>query len=202
MKDTRLKIGIDLDGVLANFIAEYRKVCSQVSGRILPTDQVDWDASNWELTKAQHDEAWKIITATDNFYANLKPLESCIIEKVKELADKYRLYFITTRPPTAGWPIENQSAWWIEYFCNLRFPTVIVSKEKGQVAAALGLDAFLDDAPANIENVAKYSPKTKLFLRDQQYNRSFDGEYTRVFNFNEFVSEIDRMLENDSTGVK
>jgi len=191
MKDNRLKIGVDLDGVLSNFIKKYREICMDISGRELPLISSDWNQTNWNLEKKQHDEAWEVVKSTHSFYRYLDVLPGASISSVVRLAKVHRLYFITTRPPTEGSPIEIQSAGWLAGRFALNYPTVIVADNKGPVAKGLALDAFIDDKPENLTDIHEYSPSTKLYLRDQAWNSSFTHPAVeRVETFDKFVEVI------------
>lgn len=194
MKDTRLKLGIDVDGILSDFVLRYREICLTLSARAVPQAVTDWGMSNWGLTQEEHKQAWAIVTATPNFYLGLPPYEEINRRAMIEFSRKHRLYFITTRMATAGAPIEIQTGAWLSLYCGIEYPTVLVEEQKGQVAAALKLDAMIDDRPENLLAVQQLSPNTTLFLRDRGWNHNahqvLDG-YTRVHSFQEFEDALE-----------
>jgi 5'(3')-deoxyribonucleotidase len=196
LKDTRLKLGIDVDGVLADFTTAYREVCEKIVGKPLPTMPTDWYQSNWGLTNKDHDKAWREVEATHNFYYHLKPLPESKFFNLQALDLTHRLYFITTRPPTKGLPIEVQTEDWLTRFFFLRNPTVIVTRNKGIVSSALEIDSFIDDRPENLLDIRTNSPNTNIFLMDQSWNKDYTG-FSRVSDLSEFVSKATGV----STGV-
>lgn len=193
MKDTRLRLGIDVDGIFSDFVASYREVCMKVVGRPLPEAVTDWGMSNWGLTAAEHKKAWELVTNTRDFYLLLPPYEEIWRDRgaLIDFNHKHRLYFITSRATTIGMPIEMQTAYWLASKCGVTFPTVIVEEQKGQIAAALKLHAMIDDRPENLAAVQEHSPNTVLYLRDRSWNQNahhvIDGPYTRVHSFAEFI---------------
>jgi hypothetical protein len=198
MKDTRLKIGIDLDGVVSNFIQKYREICIGICGHDLPHESSDWNQTNWNLDKEVHNKAWGIIKNTHSFYRYLEVLPGVSIVSMIRLSKAQRLFFITTRPPTEGAPIEIQSAAWLVNNFSIAYPTVIVADNKGPIAKGLGLDAFIDDKPENLLDVHEYSPETKLFVRSQAWNEKFTHpSVTRVDDFNAFVNELEPKMEQN-----
>ena len=112
-----------------------------------------------------------------------------------DLNDAHDLYFITDRFDTKGLSATRQTVDWIAYYLVGRPPAgVIVAKKKGPVAAALGLDAFLDDKPENCLDVCDAVPNCRVYLCTLPHNLSYkqiDGNYLpRVADFNEFAKLI------------
>ena len=102
----------------------------------------------------------------------------------------YTVYFITNRRQGAGFPIEQQTQMWLSDL-GIQFPTVIVTKDKGPIVAALELDVFVDDKYANMVSIEKHSPKTKLFFMTQPQNEELEipKNWTRVNDFMSFVGK-------------
>lgn len=183
-RDKRLKIGIDLDGVCADFVGAFRKLAQATIGK--PADaapSVDWDFSNWGISDAEMDQLWKQIRATPNFWYTLAPEggTSALLQAYR----KHRLFFITTRVPTVGLPVEEQSARWLDANFNIGYPTVLVTKKKGLVAQALELDAFIDDKLSNCDEV--FPVVNATYLKDTSYNQEAIP-YARVATLDEFLA--------------
>ena len=60
------------------------------------------------------------------------------------------VFFVTSRP---GLRAKLQTERWLLYTMDFACPTVIVSRQKGLVAAALGIDLIVDDKPENVREV-------------------------------------------------
>jgi uncharacterized HAD superfamily protein len=196
MKDTRLRLGIDIDGVLSDFTTPYHTICEQLTGKVLPAEVKDWFQSNWNLTPEIHKQAWDVISNTKNFYLHNMPFSDILNFDMTAFSKKYRLYFITTRVITEGDPIEIQTAKWLSC-CGIKYPTVLVEKQKGEIARALRLDAIIDDRPENLIEVSEKSTDTVLFLRDREWNQDADEKikvpYTRVYSFQEFSDIVNNL---------
>lgn len=188
MEDKRPAIGLDLDGVLADFSGEFsRRINEKYGLNSDPTKQTDWDFLCQGVTAEQEAAIWADIDATPNFWLTLNPLTQLEPNNLRP----YKTYFITSRPETAGMTCDEQSAIWLRRHFFIANPTVIVSSMKGPLVMALGVKAFLDDKPENCLNVRAYSPFTKVFILTQPYNVNFDQpSVTRVATVAEFFERI------------
>lgn len=186
----RLKIGIDIDGVLANFVGAFSKLAHERFGKPakLPYEQVDWDWANAGITEKEISKLWAVIRATENFWQTLEPYP---VDLLLPVSLQHDVYFITHRVSTAGRSTTEQSARWIQYHYGIKFPQVIPTRFKGDVADALQLDAFIDDKPSNIIEVAKRVPEADVFVLDAGYNRvpELDG-FPRVKSVDYFLREV------------
>ncbi len=100
------------------------------------------------------------------------------------------MYYITTRAYCDGSPTEKHTASWLSAKFGLSYPTVIVSKNKGAVAAALELDAFIDDNYDNLVSVAMQRPNADLYYRLSPYSVVGDFDFVDVTGFSEFVDLV------------
>lgn len=165
-----MKIGIDMDGVLCDFVKGYNALAKAHLNINLPYPAQTW---NWHLdngmTQAQADRLWEIIKTT-TFHGTLLPLDGAIeaIERLNKLSHQGNdIYFITSR---SGALAKFYAEMWLA-FHGMDRPTVLIAKDKGPIAAGLLLDMFVDDLPDNIVTVGKASA-ARLYLIDHPYNQS------------------------------
>lgn len=195
-----MRIGVDIDGVLARFNEDYIKMCIKLTGRDLfgPDFQPRvWDfPENQGYTVAEVLAVWGRIKTSLDFWFNLKPYHDTqtALELLTEHEDMGSdLYFITARP---GYKAKDQTERWLETYApfNARTPTVLISSMKGLCAKALALDVYIDDRYENVVNVREMSPKTKVFLMDRTWNQSeggiLRGDVTRVFSVAEMFETV------------
>lgn len=183
-------IGIDIDGVLANFNARYRDMLVQVTGRdLIPVDDCSsvtadhtppcWNyAPVYGYTREEDSRTWVAIRDSPDFWMSPDPLPAALPflwalqASDRRTAPEY--YFITTRP---GASVKYQTERWLQ---NLGFynPTVLITRgDKGQLAAGLGLTHFIDDRPENCLDVrAARGERCRVFLLDARYNRAQQDE--------------------------
>lgn len=187
-------VGCDLDDCLADFIEAFVRMAHRMYGRpALDLRPTSWEWDNLGLSKADIDGVWDRIVKIPNFWDGLQVLPGVDPRLVRYLDVRSDLYFPTARARTMGADVANQSAYWLDRNFGIRYPRVIVSNEKGPLAAALKYDYFLDDRAKNCLEVKAARPKCKVFLNDASHNQSFDltkHGIPRVSGFNEFAKIV------------
>lgn len=186
-----MRIGFDIDGVLANFIPAYQDLVVEVAGedRFLPGDNVNPPCWNWPQHRGYSEEVvgevWKQIIASPSFWNGLGPLEgaSTLALVYEDLCRRHDLYFITARP---GARAKAQTEEWLGYYIagmSGYDPTVLISSDKGLCCKALKLDAYIDDNLDNVDSVSVETaprdkkglrvglPTTRTYLLDRNYNQ-------------------------------
>ncbi len=161
-----LRIGFDLDGVLANF----RQAFSGLARDVLHED-VDAARSPDEPGRrpADLERVWTAIARRHNWWTSLEPFEPEQIPRLYELARKHRweVVFLTKRPPSGGDSVQFQTQWWLEHHGFLLPAVITVPGSRGELANALRLDLVVDDQLMNCADVLGASTaKTVLVLRE------------------------------------
>jgi len=190
-----MRIGIDIDDVLSDFISEYIRIANGMYGvPELNAEPIDWEWSNFPLTKEQHTKIWDKIKNTRNFWLNLKRAKGVTSQNLRTMAKHHDLLFITARVPSKGYSVQQQSAAWLSLELGLKYPTVIEEASKGPLAAALHLDYFIDDRPKNCLEILEEVPTCLVYLKESSHNASYKAPkfITRVKDFNEFADIVFR----------
>ncbi len=191
-----LRIGIDMDGTLADLSAAY----AEIEDRLFGPELAEHERPAPELREAeQHveedapaaatigdnrrvaerrsgrrgtrhrDRVWRAIEGTPNFWMTLKPLEKGVIERLYQLTceHNWEVFFITQRPATAGATVQWQThTWLVEQ--GFTTPSVIpLSGGRGKCAAAIHLDYLIDDTPKNCVDVLSDSSTRAILLVDE-----------------------------------
>lgn len=188
-----MRIGIDLDDVLVDFISEYIKISNMLWGvPALDAQPIDWEWSNFPVAKEQHGKIWEKIKNTRNFWLNLERAKGVSSQSMRALAKHHDLLFITARVPSKGFSVQQQSAAWLSMNLGLKYPTVIEESNKGPLAAALRLDYFIDDRPKNCLEILGAVPTCLVYLKGSSHNASYKApkSITRVKDFNEFAETV------------
>lgn len=118
------------------------------------------------LSDRQLRQLWAHVRQIENFWESLKEVEPGAVARLARAATLHRweVLFITTRPASAGDTTQIQSQRWLEAH-GFNLPSVyVVSGSRGRVAAALTLDAVLDDRPENCLDVATDSKTTPILV--------------------------------------
>ncbi len=182
-----MRIGIDVDGVFAEFNTAFKQLLPMVPETFVP-DVWDWP-QKYGVTTEQLRTAWETLRASDDFWLSLKPYDdTCeqllVAERLSESG--HDIYFVTAREGTkAKWQTED---WLLRQgsYC----PTVIVvpNRQKVEVCSALGLDAMLDDCLTNVGPIAEVC---RAYLLDRPWNQaSTPASVTRVSTIAHYWAEL------------
>jgi len=138
-----LRIGIDIDGVLADFRAAFRATALRCLRR-----EVD-DTQDPEVPLSADDvrRVWDHIGRTSNWWLDVPAYEPDQIARLYSAARaaNWEIFFMTKRPPSAGDSVQFQTQWWIERF-GFYLPAVMTVN--GSDVAAPVLSTGLVDVKA------------------------------------------------------
>jgi uncharacterized HAD superfamily protein len=205
MEETN-NLGVDLDGVVANYAFTFSQLLRELYGKTLPLVNeddfgLDWDWAKWyPLTKEQIDGAYlEEMPKVENFWMKLKLMDEAdwtyFKDQVQSLK-KTNVYFITSRISTEGYSVVKQSQKWLieKGFEN---PNVIVHNYKGPVVKALNIKAFIDDKFGNCADVLNNNGSNcEVYLRNCNYNLSYNHpKIKRVNSLKEFIDSIKPKLK-------
>lgn len=197
-----MRIGFDIDGVLANFQSPYQDLFISTTGRnmFLAGDRNDPPTWDWPMLRGYTDEetaeVWRIIKTSEDFWLKLQPYHGLptLRTVIKDLERQHEIYFITDR---AGVRPKRQTEIWL--FDHLGYssgglssvwPTVLLVKRglKGAVAKGLNLDIYLDDNLDNAKDIGTTSPTTQSYLLTRPYNaHEATGPFIRVNSLGEML---------------
>jgi hypothetical protein len=160
-----LRLGIDIDGVLADFRSAFHATATRCLGREVPEETRSTPALDPKDVK----RVWQHIAGTPNWWMGLKAYEPDQIVRLYSLARRagWEVFFLTNRPASAGDTVQFQTQWWLEQH-GFYLPAVLtVPGSRGEVANGLRLDLVVDDLVMNcVEAVSASASKALLMLRD------------------------------------
>lgn len=177
-----MRIGIDVDGVLADFNTSFIERVIAVTGKDLfpprPFEIPTWDyPQHYGYTNKECSAVWESIKADTSFWFNLGAYATTAddVQRLHELNDGDNdIYFITSRP---GVEAKEQTEMWLIYQGYNAAPTVLISSEKGLCAKALKLDLYIDDRWENVKNVVETEPTCQTYLFDRPWNQHADPSF-------------------------
>jgi len=184
----------DVDGCLADFMLAWRTLAHGLYGvEVYKTGAPQYDTwSQADLTADQQDHMWRLVKADPQWWYSVPPLVNGEeAERLRELWDRHTLYFVTAR---VGETAKPQTESWLRWHLGIANPTVVISKWKGEVAAALEAHAAVDDKAENAWAVAQHTRgKTRSYLLDRPFNRlSESPAVVRVHTMMEFMDKVDK----------
>jgi hypothetical protein len=161
-----LRIGLDVDGVLADFRSAFHAAAVRVLRRDVARTS-DSPQGAGPLGAADVQRVWDEIAKTRNWWMGLEPYEPEQIARLYALtrASAWEVFFLTKRPPSAGDSVQFQTQWWIERF-GFYLPAVLtVLGSRGDIANGLRLDLVVDDQLINCVEVVSATPTKALLMQ-------------------------------------
>lgn len=175
-------IGIDFDGVVADFISGFRAWVIRQTGRAIVEfpDPQTWEFySEWGLSRDEWEKLLRTFMYSEEF-KYLTPLPG-VLEGLGELRRMgHHIAIITARGCDERSTRKAQAVtceWLARH--NTPYDSLIFTGEKGMVA----LDILLDDRPENLNDAGAHLAIPVCM--DMLYNRGWEGH--RVSSFAEFV---------------
>jgi len=182
---TSLRIGFDMDGVLADFASAYHAVEDRLYGQAVehtrledPAEEALADEKRSLPTndstlaigqnRRRRDAIWRAIVSTPNFWMSLAPTQEGVVQRIHELTlrNKWEVFFITQRPATDGDTVQRQTQRWLVAE-GFDLPSVLViNGSRGAAAGALRLDYHVDDNQQNCLDVKSQSTARPILIVD------------------------------------
>lgn len=176
-----MKLGIDLDGVVYNFVEDARNCIAAYKGIDPTTLPVAESWNFYNIWKISRNEFWDAITQgakNGTMWANHPPIEGSI-ESLELLRDKgHTIHICTSR---AGVEVETHA--WARSI-KLPYDTFTISSDK----TIVNVDLFLDDFEVNWRELTDAGIPCVLF--DQPWNRHVT-EAERVLDWEHFVKYVE-----------
>lgn len=137
-----LRLGIDVDGVVADFRSAFHALAARELGGAAAGDAAP------ELSKADVERLWKAVARAGNWWVDLPAYEPDQVARLYDLSRKGRweVFFMTSRPPSAGDAVQLQTQVWLERH-GFYMPSVLTAPAgaRGELARALRIDVMVDD---------------------------------------------------------
>lgn len=195
-----LRVGFDIDGVLADFRTAFQQAADEAG--ISSRPQTDEGSPVDPLSSREIKAIWAHVKRSRNWWTHLHAYEPQQLVRLYELARrwKWEVVFMTRRPSTDGDPVQFQTQWWIEQH-GFYYPAVVtVPGSRGELANALRLDVVVDDQLLNcVDVVGGSTAKALLLLRDARDRATEEHATSRgigvVSTLEEAIDVISHMHE-------
>lgn len=181
-----MRIGVDLDGVCADFMLGFSEISSKIFGTHTVTDReqvTHWDLQEvFGISEEQIHVVWNEINSSNNFWRTLKPWDRKSFNYFKNAFNGEEVYFITAR--IRGKNIYKQTVSWLDSVGWIN-PQVIITVDKVPIIQYLGLDYFVDDRLETCHDISA-TTNCKAIIYDYPHNR-INKTLTRVSNLREYT---------------
>ena len=178
-----MRLGIDLDGVVANFVGGWTALYSDEFGTAVdPLDVDHWDAIPHLTHFAHMGDFWRWASRLDggSLFSHLEPYEGAV-DALRALSRRHTIVIVTTKP---DWAVHDTFAW----ISRHRIPTreVHITDDKWRVPC----DVYLDDGPHVLEDLVARRPEAVVCRYVRPWNEHVLGaidvesweEFTHVVN--------------------
>jgi len=195
-----LRLGMDVDGVLADFRSYFRALATSELG-------LRGGGDDSELSKGDVERLWKAVARIANWWMNLPAYEPEQITRLYDLTRKGRweIFFMTSRPPSGGDTVQMQTQVWLERH-GFYLPTVLTAPAgaRGELSRALRLDLMVDDHLSNCMDIVGASNTKVLQMargtiedaRRQQAESRGIGVVSTLAEALDSVERLNDMLES------
>ncbi len=160
-----LRIGVDVDGVLADFRTAFHDAARQCLGREIG----DADQPAGARASPQRDvkRVWEWVAQRRNWWVDLEAYEPDQIARLYSAARAggWEVFFLTNRPASAGDTVQFQTQWWIERHGFFLPAVLTVPGSRGEIANGLRLDIVVDDLSINCVDVVTTSAAKGLLMQ-------------------------------------
>jgi hypothetical protein len=180
-----LRLGVDLDGTLADLSGAYADTARRLFGGEAVTDApppespdpadapeaaaAPSDAERLRdarQSSARRSAIWRAMLDVPDFWTTLAPIEPGIIAQLSDLsrARGWEVFFVTQRPKSAGSPVQRQSQEWLAAQGFVAPSVLTLRGGRGMVARVLELDVLVDDLAKNCVDVVADSECRPLLV--------------------------------------
>ena len=187
-----IRVGFDVDGVLANFNKTFRETAGMVES--VNGTRERSDSAPRALTADAMKRVWDHIGRTAQWWLQLDAYEPEQIARLYNTSRdrRWEVYFMTTRPSSAGETTQFQTQWWLETH-GFPLPSVLtVPGSRGDASNALKLDIAVDDRLTNcVDIIAASRAKALLLLRNDDQTVRTQAQARGIGVVNTLASAID-----------
>jgi len=190
----KLKIGIDLDDVVFDFISLVLKKYKEIFEKEILFEEVSsfYFSRVFNLSQEKVDLFFKKILIKES----VENLELCEFAKeiILELSKNNKIFFITSRVHAKDGTLESLN----KNFSEINFELIFSSnpyhknegKSKGEICKELGINFMIEDDIKHCEECIQKG--IKVFLLDKPWNQKYleNEDIIRVKNWNEILNKL------------
>lgn len=163
MDEKRFTLGVDLDGVCADFYGKMREIAAEWLGVPLEslTSDISYGLPEWNLEKlGGYEDLHRFAVTQRNLFKVLEPIDNApqVLRKLSN--NDIRIRIITHRLFIKYFHQKaiQQTIEWLDYY-DIPYWDLCFMKDKG----AVGADIYIDDAPGNVIKLRGSGHNTIVF---------------------------------------
>jgi 5'(3')-deoxyribonucleotidase len=186
MSESRFVLGVDLDGVCADFYAGLREIASEWLARPIDelTPNVSYGLPEWNLEQAGgYENLHRFAVTQRELFRKLRPIDGCSLVLRRLSTRDVRIRIITHRLFIKYFHQEavRQTIEWLDHY-DIPYWDLCFTKDK----TAVGADLYIEDAPENVKRLRADGHPTIVFSNST--NRHLEGPRADTwFDFEKLV---------------
>jgi 5'(3')-deoxyribonucleotidase len=163
MDDNRFVLGVDLDGVCADFVGALRPIAAEWLGvpvAELP-EKITYGLPEWKLERAgKYEDLHRFAVIQRDLFRELKPIDGAPAALRRLSAHNIRIRLLTHRLYIKYFHQEaiKQTTEWLEHH-GIPYWDLCFMRDK----AAVGADLYIEDSPENIQKLREDGHNTIVF---------------------------------------
>jgi 5'(3')-deoxyribonucleotidase len=189
-----MRLGIDLDGVVADFNRGWMKLYNEEFGTDLTPDLVQrWNGIHRLTHLESMQDFWSWARGVDrpSVFRHLPTYEGAL-DTLRVLAERHDIVIVTTKP---GWAVHDTYAW----ISDVRIPTreIHVTTHKWHVSC----DVYLEDSPYQLKALVEHRPESTVCRYVRPWNGPVDGARD-VAGWEDFASVVRELAGQGRTPLR
>ena len=181
-----MRLGIDLDGVVADFLSGWMGIYNREFDSDLQPEAVQtWDGMV-PLTHFPDMEAfWEWAAGSDDrasIFRHLEPYHDAV-PALLQLARSHEIVILTQKP---AWAVHDTFAWIADHEIPTR--EVHMTARKWRVPC----DVYLDDAPHQVRALHRHRPEAAVVRFVRAWNEPVPGVHD-IASWEDFIDLVDRI---------
>ena len=200
-EDNKLRIGLDMDGVLTSFYSGFKKLIKDIHGVDIPEEHPSkWYWCRDYLTRKQEDVIWREVYKSKTFWRELPVCPKLALDdykRIRELCETDEVFIVTHTVSNDLYQVSYQRLDWLAEYCGLERHkyTLVITDKKIDYINSVGLDFYIDDKPSFLRESSKCLA-TSIIKMNWEYNEDVD-----VFGVNN-VTEYLNVIQRSKKGVR
>lgn len=162
MSEDSFVVGLDLDGVCADFYGHMKEICAEWTNTPISelTDNVKYGLAEWNMTKKTYEQMHRFAVTQREFFRKLPPMPGAA-QAIRRLSNEgARIRIITHRLFIANFHqmAVTQTVEWLDYYA-FAYSDLCFMKDKNLVEA----DIYVEDNPDNILELERSQKKVVAY---------------------------------------